>query len=35
MRGLVRNEDLVYFLIVIALALALAIRRIGAERERG
>ena len=35
MRGLMRSEDIVYFLIVIALALALAIRRIAAERERG
>lgn len=34
MRGLVRSEDIVYFLIVVALALALAVRRIGAERER-
>jgi ABC-2 type transport system permease protein len=34
MRGLVRSEDLVYFLIVIALALALAIRRVASERER-
>ena len=35
MRGLVRSEDIVYFLIVIVLALALAIRRVGAEREHG
>lgn len=35
MRGLVRSADLVYFLIVIALALVLAIRRVGGERERG
>ena len=35
MRGLVRSEDIVYFLIVIALALALAIRRVVMERERG
>lgn len=35
MRGLVRSEDIVYFLIIIALALTLAIRRIAAERERG
>lgn len=34
MRGLVRSEDIVYFVLVIALALALAIRRVGAERER-
>ena len=34
MRGLVRSQDLAYFIIVIALALALAIRRVGAERER-
>lgn len=34
MRGLVRSEDLVYFVLITALALALAIRRIGAERER-
>ena len=32
MRGLVRSEDIVYFLIVTVLALALAIRRIAAER---
>jgi hypothetical protein len=30
-----RSEDIVYFLLVTALALALAIRRVGAERERG
>ncbi|MGH8215720.1 MAG: ABC transporter permease [Rhodanobacteraceae bacterium] len=35
LRGLVRSEDLVYFLLITALALVLAIRRIGAERERG
>ena len=35
MRGLMRGEDIVYFLIIIALALALATRRIAAERERG
>jgi len=35
MRGLMRSEDIVYFLIVVALALALAMRRVGAERERG
>jgi len=35
MRGLVRSEDIVYFLLIVALALALAIRRMGAERERG
>lgn len=35
MRGLVRSEDIVYFLIVVVLALALAIRRVGSERERG
>lgn len=34
MRGLMRGEDIVYFLIIIALALALATRRIAAERER-
>ncbi len=34
MRGLVRSEDIVYFALVSALALALAVRRIGAERER-
>lgn len=33
MRGLVRSEDLVYFLVITALALALAMRRIDAERE--
>lgn len=35
MRGLVRSEDIVYFILIIALALALAIRRVSAERERG
>ncbi|MGH8113915.1 MAG: ABC transporter permease, partial [Rhodanobacteraceae bacterium] len=35
LRGLMRSEDVVYFLLVTALALALAIRRVGAERERG
>lgn len=35
MRGLMRSEDIVYFVLIIVLALALAIRRIGAERERG
>jgi ABC-2 type transport system permease protein len=35
MRGLVRSEDLVYFVLIAALALALAIRRVAAERERG
>lgn len=35
MRGLVRSEDIVYFLIIIVLALALAIHRIGGERGRG
>ena len=35
LRGLVRSEDIVYFLIVIVLALALAIRRVGGDRERG
>jgi ABC-2 type transport system permease protein len=35
MRGLVRSEDIVYFALIAALALALAIRRVGAERERG
>ncbi|HVX06030.1 MAG TPA: ABC transporter permease subunit [Rhodanobacteraceae bacterium] len=34
MRGLVRSEDIVYFLIVAALALALAVRRVGTERGR-
>jgi len=34
MRGLVRSEDIVYFLVIIVLALALAVRRVGAERER-
>ncbi|HJR12616.1 MAG TPA: ABC transporter permease subunit [Rhodanobacteraceae bacterium] len=33
MRGLVRSEDIVYFLLLIGLALALAIRRVGTERE--
>jgi hypothetical protein len=31
----VRSEDIVYFALIAALALALAIRRVGAERERG
>jgi ABC-2 type transport system permease protein len=35
LRGLVRSEDLVYFLVVTVLALALAMRRVSAERERG
>jgi ABC-2 type transport system permease protein len=35
MRGLVRSEDIVYFLVLVVLALALAIRRVAAERERG
>ncbi|MGH8184889.1 MAG: ABC transporter permease [Rhodanobacteraceae bacterium] len=35
MRGLVRSADIVYFLLIIALALALAIRRVATERERG
>ncbi|HEY9112353.1 MAG TPA: ABC transporter permease subunit [Rhodanobacteraceae bacterium] len=35
MRGLLRSEDIVYFVLIIALALALAIRRVGAEREHG
>jgi hypothetical protein len=34
MRGLVRSEDIVYFLIIIVLALALAIHRVASERER-
>lgn len=35
LRGLVRSEDVVYFLLATALALALAVGRVGAERERG
>ncbi|MBS0381944.1 MAG: ABC transporter permease subunit [Proteobacteria bacterium] len=35
LRGLVRSEDIVYFLIVIVLALALAVRRVDGDRERG
>ncbi|TAN02869.1 MAG: ABC transporter permease [Rhodanobacteraceae bacterium] len=35
MRGLLRSEDIVYFVLIIALALALAIRRVASERERG
>lgn len=35
MRGLVRSEDIVYFIIITALALALATRRVAAEREPG
>jgi hypothetical protein len=31
----VRSEDIVYFLIIAVLALALAIRRVAAEREQG
>lgn len=34
MRGLVRSEDIVYFVLIIALALVLATRRIASERER-
>jgi ABC-2 type transport system permease protein len=34
MRGLVRSEDIVYFVLIIALALVLAIRRVASERER-
>lgn len=34
MRGLMRSEDIVYFMIIVALALALAIRRIDGERGR-
>lgn len=35
LRGLVRSEDLAYFITIIVLALALAIRRVDGERERG
>ena len=35
MQGLVRSEDVVYFILIGALALAFAIRRAGAEQERG
>ncbi|HEX5960441.1 MAG TPA: ABC transporter permease subunit [Rhodanobacteraceae bacterium] len=35
LRGLVRSQDIVYFILIVALALALAIRRVGSERERG
>ncbi|HEX7326224.1 MAG TPA: ABC transporter permease subunit [Rhodanobacteraceae bacterium] len=35
MRGLLRSEDLVYFAIIIVLALALSVRRINATQERG
>lgn len=35
MRGLARSEDLVYFAIIIALALALASTRVAREREHG
>lgn len=34
MRGLVRSQDIVYFLVVATLALVFAIRRVGGERER-
>jgi ABC-2 type transport system permease protein len=34
MRGLVRSEDIAYFLLIIGLALALAARRVATERER-
>lgn len=35
MRGLLRSEDIVYFILVAGLALALAVRHADAERERG
>jgi len=35
LRGLMRSEDIVYFLLATALALALATQRVSAERERG
>jgi gliding motility-associated transport system permease protein len=35
LRGLVSSTDLVWFVLLIVLALALATRRLGAERERG
>ena len=35
MRGLVASDDVLYFLLLIALALALAVRRVAADRERG
>lgn len=35
MRGLVRSSDIVYFLVVTVLALALASRRVAADPERG
>jgi ABC-2 type transport system permease protein len=35
MRGLLRSGDLVYFIVITVLALALAIRRVGGDRERG
>lgn len=35
LRGLLRSEDIVYFLIITLLALALAIRRVDGDRERG
>jgi ABC-2 type transport system permease protein len=35
MRGLVRSEDIVYFVLIIALALAFAILRLGRQMERG
>ncbi|HEX5489517.1 MAG TPA: ABC transporter permease subunit [Rhodanobacteraceae bacterium] len=35
LRGLMRSGDIVYFLLITALALALAVRRIGAERGYG
>lgn len=35
LRGLVSTDDVIWFVLVIVLALALAIRRLDAERERG
>ncbi|MGH8125354.1 MAG: ABC transporter permease [Rhodanobacteraceae bacterium] len=35
MRGLMRSEDIVYFLLITGLALTLAVRRVAAEREHG
>lgn len=35
LQGLLRSQDLIYFILIIALALALAIRRVDGERGRG
>ena len=35
MHGLVRSMDVIYFLLIVALSLALAARRLAAEKVRG